>query len=75
MKWEHVTEQCPNCHGLGYRRRINGTWLRRVRTARGVSLRATAMALGVSASYLSDVERGRRWISPDMCARYVRAIR
>ena len=75
MKWEHVPERCPRCYGAGYLHRISGAWLRRVRTARGVTLRAVARRVGVSATFLSDVERGRRWINPDMCSRYLRAIR
>lgn len=50
--------QCPCCGGLGVI--AHHTELRRLRLAKGISLRDVAKALNFSASYLSDIELGRR---------------
>lgn len=39
-----------------------GAEIRRLRTARGLTLRQLAVTLGVSHPYLADVEKGRRAI-------------
>lgn len=39
---------------------LTGVRVRMERSARGISLRALARRAGLSASYLSDLERGRR---------------
>lgn len=44
-----------------------GRAFRAVREYRKMSLRACAKAADISAPYLSDVERGRRWMSDDTC--------
>lgn len=41
-------------------KKINPAWLRRARKERGISLRALAKRLHISAAYLSDIELGRR---------------
>jgi transcriptional regulator with XRE-family HTH domain len=40
--------------------RLIGTWVRRSRAARGLSLRALAELAGISFSYLRDIELGDR---------------
>jgi transcriptional regulator with XRE-family HTH domain len=42
------------------RQLVNGAWLREVRLASGVSLRQVAKRLNLTASYVSDMELGRR---------------
>ena len=49
---------CPCCGGSA--RVLNGAWFRWFREKRGLSLRAAARRGGVSASFVSDFERGRR---------------
>lgn len=53
---------CPKCYGTG---RIPdntalGKSMRLKREVAGISLRSLARLLGISAPYLSDLERGRR---------------
>ncbi len=50
--------KCPKCNGTG--RIPDPERLRKVRLKKGLSLRAMAESIGVSAAYLSDVELGRR---------------
>lgn len=52
---QHVTLQVVNL-------RI-GEELRRLRTSRKLSLRAVAGELGIAASFLHDIERGKRRLS------------
>jgi transcriptional regulator with XRE-family HTH domain len=49
-----VQEPCPCCQ------RWNGAFLREMRERAGKSLRQIARDAGVSAAYVSDVERNRR---------------
>lgn len=49
---------------------INGDWLRQRRLSAGVTLREAAKRFGVSAPYLSDIERNRRNCLPKMRANY-----
>jgi transcriptional regulator with XRE-family HTH domain len=59
--------RCRRCNGSG----VEADWLaigkdmRKLRERLGISLRATCRAVGVTAAYLSDMERGRRaWRGP-----------
>ena len=57
-----VALPCPGCGGTGTYLpddRI-GEALRRRREARDISLRSMAKKIGISAPYLSDLERGNR---------------
>ena len=65
--------KCVHCTGRGEVVRMNPAWLRWKRESAGMSLRAMARYLGVSAPYVSDVERGRRSIPDSWRAQYVRA--
>ncbi len=51
-----------------------GDWMRRARTASGLSLRTVAVAAGVSAAFLSDVELGRRTPTKETLARLLKAV-
>ena len=51
-----------------------GESLRDKRLRRGVSLRALARTMGISAPYLVDLELGRRAINPALVGRYRAAL-
>lgn len=57
--------KCAHCNGSGLAPdlRAEGVELRRARKAAGLSLRALASHLNLSAAFLSDVERGNRRLS------------
>ncbi len=57
---KEIKEKCPCCSGKGFRVIVNPEWLRDKRKSKGLSLRAVARALKVSAAYISDVELGKR---------------
>lgn len=61
-----VNRKCQKCQGSGKVEEVNVPMLRKAREKRGMSLRAMAEKIGVSAPYISDVELGRR-----ACPRYV----
>lgn len=52
-----------------------GAEWRKLRKDAGVSLRSLARTMGVSAAYLSDLERGRRNWSEEVESRYAGALR
>lgn len=52
-----------------------GSEIRRLRTKSGISLRKFAVAVGVSAPHLSDIERDRRRPSKDLLKRIARELR
>lgn len=58
QKW--IPRVCAECYGAGQVGVINPRWLQWRRAGAGLSLRAMARWVGVSAAYLSDIERGRR---------------
>jgi hypothetical protein len=73
---------CRACHGTGVI--IDQQWLsatlKAERTALvhaggGTTLRATARIMGISASYLCDLENGRRNWTQELATRYSKAIR
>lgn len=51
-----------------------GSALRARRERSGVSLRALARAMGISAPYLVDLELGRRPVNPTMGRRYRKSL-
>ena len=59
---------CQHCSGRGQVERVDGRSIRRSRETAGLSLRSVADRVGVSASYLSDMELGRRRMSKDLAA-------
>ena len=54
----YMNAPCPTCGTA--RRVVNGSWLRQRRETAGLTLRACAEQFGVSAPYLSDIERNQR---------------
>lgn len=59
------------CRACGHPRRVrNGAYLRALREYGGLSLREMARRLAWSAAYLSDVELGRRAVTPGVWAGY-----
>lgn len=63
-------DPCPRCGTP--QEVINGFWLRAKRIKAGVGLRELARELGISACYLSDMERNRRTCPPRIAKRYDR---
>lgn len=51
-----------------------GTYLRRIREERNISLRELAKKIGVSGAFLSDIELGRRFPSSDKIEALAREI-
>lgn len=51
-----------------------GPFIRQQREARGLSLRAFAALLGISAAHQSDIEHGRRRPSPELMGRMAEAL-
>ena len=65
-------EPCSLCGGP--RAFVDGTALRVMRQRRGVSLRKLGSALGLTASYLCDLELNRRHCSLKLAARIMSAL-
>ena len=57
---EYISFPCSHCAGYGRIEVVSPKWLREKRESKNVRLREVARLLGYSASYLSDVELGRR---------------
>ncbi len=68
------TEQCPRC-GAREVKVVNPLWLRATRERAGLSLRELARRAGFTASYLCDIELGRRRVTRSMAALYERIPR
>ena len=51
-----------------------GEWMFRARKESGLSLRAVAVAAGVSAAFLCDMEHGRRTPKPSTLDRLLKAV-
>lgn len=68
--------KCGACGGTGRVAdpRAVGAELRQLRVAAGLTLRAVARELGLSAPYICDLEHGRRRWSPELKQRYLRAV-
>lgn len=59
-----VTPPCSHCNGTGEGpETINGIAFREWRLEHGYTLREVSKKLGISAPYLSDIERGQRSVS------------
>jgi len=63
---------CPRCGGSG--KLPDSSWMRSTRLEKGLSLREVANEIGISASYLSDLERGRRNLSHNINTRFCNAL-
>jgi ribosome-binding protein aMBF1 (putative translation factor) len=67
-----IKVHCPKCSTLVPR--IDGRSLRAAREVRGVSLRTLAKKVGYSATYLSDIERNQRLVTPNMLLLYKQGL-
>jgi predicted transcriptional regulator len=67
---------CPRCGGIGVlpTDAFQGKLLREMREAVGLQQRDVAARMGISASYLSDLELGRRQWHTQLVDRYVDAV-
>ncbi len=67
---------CDKCGGTGRipDDRIYGAEMRKFREAAGITARTVARRLEVSASYLSDLEHGRRRWTPKLIFAYTTAV-
>jgi predicted transcriptional regulator len=65
-------KQCSQCNGTGKEldQQALGAEMRKLRESAGVSLRQMASELGYSASFLSDLELGRRKCRKEWIAAY-----
>lgn len=63
----------PTCHvcGVGRVPRVNSQAIRKLRQDTGYSLRTMANKVGIGASYLSDMELGRRRMSFELAEEIV----
>lgn len=68
MEMRMTAEECHTCHQA--RLVINPKWLRELRERAGIGLNEFARRTGLSAPYLSDVERGNRACSARVLAKY-----
>ncbi len=69
-----ITKQtCPTCAGKGWLAAANALRARRI--ASGKSLRDVAKAMGFSAPYISDLERGRRAWNARLQAAFMEATK
>jgi transcriptional regulator with XRE-family HTH domain len=64
----HKTLPCPRCGTPD--QVIAPDWLRRQRERAGISLRALAKTVGMSAAYLSQIERGYKPCTRKLAAVY-----
>ena len=57
-----MNQLCTRCHGTGYEvdDKALGQEMRLVRLRKGLSLRDCAQQMGITPSYLCDLELGRR---------------
>lgn len=69
------TKPCHCCTGTGKEldHAAVGASMRRLRTARGLSLQEISRRLDLSLSYVSDLERGRRNWNDELVERFKRA--
>lgn len=67
---------CRHCEGSGkaFDRNVVGPMLREARERRQVAARSVARRMGITPSYISDLELGRRDWSPALVARYLTAL-
>lgn len=60
MESMRIKMPCRSCDGAGFNYVNNGAWIREKREKVGISLRNAAKKLEISASFLSDIELGKR---------------
>lgn len=71
------TEKCPHCEGTGLKfdHAAIGAYQKALRIKAGKSLREVAKKMGVSAPYVSDLERGRRNWTDEKVGQYRKALK
>lgn len=65
------TKPCPHCLGTGIVLADPPTRLRGARVSAGLSQSRLASRLDLSVTYVSDVERGTRSVSPERAAQWL----
>ena len=65
-----VRETCPRCGGHGEEDHFLGAALRAFREEHGLGLREMSRKIGLSPSYLSDLEHDRRAVSAEIVLLY-----
>lgn len=65
----HKPRPCDTCKGQGFTLPVDGAAMRKLREGVGLSQREMAARTGLSPSYLSDMESGRRPMSEEIAAR------
>ena len=68
--------RCPHCDGVGYVHddRELGALLKKQRLAANIQQKDLAHAIGISASYLLDLELGRRHWTPEIKKLYLAGL-
>lgn len=68
---------CCRCHGSGDEpdNKFIGRNLRESRVHEGISLRAMALKIGVSSSFLSQLERGDRTWKPELTMKCLKVLK
>ena len=72
-----MSQKCQNCFGTGYEpdQAVVGRKMRKLRVKSGFQIAPLAHAMGISPSYLSDLERGRRDWTLTLRKRFTAAVR
>lgn len=70
-----VVLPCPTCKGSGGHVVACGDLLRLYREGEGKSLTSVAGALGISKSYLGEIERDKKSVRPPFVARFKAAVK
>jgi len=71
-----ISKICRHCNGTGREQdnKFVGREARKGREAAGIGLRVMASLIGVSPSFLSQLERGERNWTPEVVRLFARAI-
>lgn len=72
-RWRVVP--CRRCGGKGEHRLVSGAWLRAARERAGLSKRQVAEGMGVSVTYVWDLEHDVRDAPPKLAMRYLEAVK
>ena len=74
---DHLTINCPLCRGSGkiVTDRAIGAAMRTLRKQASISLQKMSPHMGLSVSYLSHLETGRRRWNDELRARYLDAVK
>lgn len=77
MRAKTMTRPCHHCGGTGVEADplAIGKSMRELRIQRGLSLREVARRMGMSASFISDLERGNRHWGPKAATKYREAVK